>query len=73
MLKNNNVELVEDQTELKNMGVINFFKNLYEEDSTFEQFVVRGAFPSISEEEKQLLARGAMNEEITSTIFSMGS
>lgn len=52
------------------MGV-DFFKSLYEDDVNYEQFVVRGAFPRFSDEEKQKLKRDVNDEEINSALFSM--
>ena len=71
MLKNDNGDWVEDQTDLRNMG-LNFYTNLYDGAPTLDPFVVRGAFPNLVDVEKERLAREVTKEEITSIIFSMG-
>ena len=71
MLKNGNGDWEEDQSILKNMGV-EFFKNLYSEDSIYDQFLIRGAFSELSLEDNQSLARDIADAKVRSMIFSLG-
>ena len=71
MLKNDNSDWEEDQTTLKNMKV-EYFKNLYFADTNYNQILVKGAFPELSLDDKQALAREINDTEVKTSIFSMG-
>ena len=71
MLKNDNGEWTDDQSILKTMGV-EFYKNLFSDIDQCDTFSMKGAFPSLTNEERQNLVKDISDEEIKLSFFSMG-
>ncbi|XP_061358638.1 uncharacterized protein LOC133302833 [Gastrolobium bilobum] len=71
-LRNEDERWVTDKEELINMAA-NYFEKLFApDDEEVEEYPVRGLFPTLSDTEKEFLARVPSREEIRSVVFKMG-
>lgn len=62
---------VTDPTTLKNMAV-DFYKNLYTYTSSYEDFIVKGCFPNLSERDCANLSLDICWAEVRQALFDMG-
>ena len=71
MLKDDHGAWVDDQGQLKDMGV-QFFSQLYKDEGPAEKFIMSGFFPVLNDNELNSLSREVEEDEVHATVFSMG-